>query len=340
MIPSGLSAADTLRLMINGFWISQALHVAATLGLADLLRDGPHTADELARLSQAHAPSLHRLLRALASVGVFAEDSKGRFELTPLAQHLRTDVPLSHAGWAIWSGQRPTWAMWGELLHCIRTGEAGFPKAHGMPVWQFFATHPDQNAIFNAAMTGTSLAQAETLSRSYDFSSVSNLVDVGGGEGVLLASILKANSPMRGILFDQPHVVTGARAVLEAAGVADRCSVEAGDFFETVPAEAHAYMLKSIVHDWDDPQAEAILRNCRRAMRPDGRVLLIERVIPAGNEFHPSKLGDLLMFVMYGGRERTAEEFAKLYAGAGLRLTSITPTPAAGLSIIEGAAAS
>lgn len=336
MIPPGLSGSDTLRLMINGFWISQALHVAATLGLADLLRDGPRTVDDLAKRSAAHEPSLHRLLRALASIGVFAEDSRGRFELTPLAEHLRTDVPSSHAAWAIWSGQKPTWAMWGELLHCIRTGEAGFSKAYGTPVWDFYTTHPEQNAIFNAAMTGTSRAEAEILADSYDFSRINTLVDVGGGQGVLLSALLAANPTMRGILFDQSHVVTGAKGVLEAAGVAHRSEILSGDFFEAVPAGAAAYVLKSIVHDWDDPQAEAILRNCRRVMSPDGRVLLIERVIPPGNEFHPSKLGDLLMFVMYGGRERTAEEFEKLYARAGLRLTSITSTPAAGRSIIEG----
>jgi predicted O-methyltransferase YrrM len=322
--------------MINGFWISQALHVAATLGLADLLRDGPKTVQDLATRCAAHGPSLYRLLRALASIGVFAEDSWGRFELTPLAEHLRTDVPSSHAAWAIWSGQKPTWTMWGELLHCIRTGEGGFSNAYGTSVWDFYAAHPEQNAIFNAAMTGTSRAEAESLADSYDFSQINTLVDVGGGEGVLLSALLAANPAMRGTLFDQPHVVGGAKAVLDAAGVAHRSEILSGDFFAAVPAGAAAYVLKSIVHDWDDAQAETILRNCRRALSPDGRVLVIERVIPSGNEFHPSKLGDLLMFVMYGGRERTAEDFAKLYARVGLRLTSITSTPAAGRSIIEG----
>jgi predicted O-methyltransferase YrrM len=336
MIPSGLSAADTLRHMINGFWISQALYVAATLRLADLLRDGPKTANELAKLSGAHGSSLYRLLRALASIGVFAEDSEGRFELTPLAQHLRTDVPISHAAWAIWSGHRPTWAMWGELLHCIRTGEAGFPKIHGMPVWEFNSRHPEHDAIFNAAMTGTSRPQAELLAGAYDFSSIDTLVDVGGGHGVLLAAILQGNPAMRGILFDQAHVTSGAKAVLEAAGVASRCEITSGDFFEAVPLRAAAYVLKFILHDWDDAQAEAILRNCRSAMRPHGRILAIERVIPPGNDFHPSKLGDLQMLVLYGGRERTAEEFRELYARVGLRLTAVIGTSVAGLSIIEG----
>lgn len=254
MIPLGLSGSDTLRLMINGFWISQALHVAATLGLADLLRDGPQTADHLATRCGAHGPSLYRLLRALASLGIFAEDSRGRFELTPLAEHLRTDAPSSHAAWAIWSGQKPTWAMWGELLHCIRTGEAGFSKAYGTAVWDYYAAHPEQNAIFNAAMTGTSRAEAEILADSYDFSRIHSLVDVGGGEGVLLAVLLAANPAMRGILFDQPHVVSGAKAVLESAGVAHRSEMRSGDFFRAVPSGADAYVLKSIVHDWDDPR--------------------------------------------------------------------------------------
>ena len=338
MIPSGLSASDTLRHLINGFWITQALYVAATLHLADSLRDGPKTPNELAKLSGAHGMSLYRLLRALASIGVFAEDSQGRFELTPLAQHLRTDVPISHAAWAIWSGQRPTWAMWGELLHCIRTGEAGFPTVHGMSIWEFNSRHPEHNASFNAAMTGTSRPQAELLAGVYDFSGVDTLVDVGGGHGVLLAAILQANPAMRGTLLDQGHVTSGAKAVLAAAGVANRCDITSGDFFEAVPVGAAAYVLKFILHDWDDVQAEVILRNCRSAMRPHGRILVIERVIPPGNEFHPSKFGDLQMLVLYGGRERTAEEYRQLYARAGLRLTAVVETSVAGLSLIEGVA--
>jgi ubiquinone/menaquinone biosynthesis C-methylase UbiE len=323
--------------MINGFWVSQALYVAATLGLADLLRDGRKTVDELANAVSAHAPSLHRLLRVLASVGVFAEDTDGRFGLTPLAEYLRTDVAGSHRAWAIWSGQPSTWAMWGELLHCTRSGEAGFSKAYGKSIWEYYAEHPDQNAIFNAAMTGTSRVVTQAIVRSANLSSSTTVVDVGGGQGALIAAALESHPAMRGILFDQPHVVAGARELLEAAGVASRCELIAGNFFESVPERGDTYLLKSMLQDWDDPHAVAILRNCRRAMEAGARLLVIERVIPPGNDFHPSKLGDLLMLVMYGGRVRSEREFTQLYADAGFNLKSTTAiAEGAGLSIIEG----
>jgi hypothetical protein len=326
--------------MINGFWISQALYVAATLGLADLLRDRRQTADELASAVSAHAPSLYRLLRVLASVGVFAEDADGRFGLTPLAEYLRTDVTGSHRAWAIWSGQPSTWAMWGELLHCTRSGEAGFFRAYGRSVWEYYAEHPDQNAIFNAAMTGTSRVVTEAIVRSANLSSSATIVDIGGGQGSLLAAALVSHPATRGILFDQLHVVAGARELLEGAGVADRCEVSTGNFFEAVPAGGDTYFLKSVLQDWDDPHALVILRNCRRAMEADARLLVVERVIPPGNDLHPSKLGDLLMLVMYGGRVRSEREFVDLYAEAGFNLTSITPiVDGAGLSIIEGSVA-
>jgi hypothetical protein len=325
--------------MINGFWVSQALYVAATLGLADLLRDGRKTADELANAVSAHPPTLRRLLRVLASVGVFAEDTDGRFELTPLAEYLRTDAPGSHRAWAIWSGQPSTWAMWGELLHCTRSGEAGFPKAYGKSVWEYYAEHPDQNAIFNAAMMGTSSVVTQAIVRSANLSSSTTVVDVGGGHGALIAAALVSHPMMRGILFDQVHVVAGARELLEAAGVASRCEVIAGNFFESVPERGDTYLLKSTLQDWDDSHAVLILRNCRRVMQAGARLLVIERLIPPGNDFHPSKLGDLLMLVMYGGRVRGEREFAHLYAEAGFTLKSTTPVAeGAGLSIIEGSA--
>ena len=332
-----LPPPDALRFMINGFWVSQALYVAATLGLADLLRDGRKTADELAHAVGAHGPSLHRLLRVLASVGVFAEDTDGRFQLTPLAEYLRTDVAGSHRAWAIWSGQPSTWAMWGELLHCVRSGEAGFSKAYGRSVWDYYAEHPDQNAIFNAAMAGTSRPVAQAIVRSAKLSSSKTIVDVGGGRGTLIAAALVAHPGMQGILFDQLHVVAEARELLESAGIASRCEVIAGNFFESVPERGDTYLLKSLLQDWDDRHAVAILRNCRRAMKAGARLLVIERVIPPGNDFHPSKLGDLLMLVMYGGRVRSEREFAQLYAEAGFKLDSITSiAEGAGLSIIEG----
>ena len=331
-----LSTRDTLLRMTNGYQVSQALHVAATLGIADFLKEGLRSVDELAEATQTHAPTLYRLLRALASVGVFAEESDGRFGLTPLAEHLRTDAPGSLRAWARLIGQPYFWASWGHLLHSVRTGDPAFPDLHGTNVWEHRAAHPEEGEIFDAAMTGLSAPVAEAVAQSYDFSNIGVLVDVGGGEGGLLATILAANPALRGILFDLSHVVATAGALLERAGVADRCEVVGGSFFETVPEGADAYLLKSIIHDWDDPAAIEILRTCRAAMADTGRLLVVEPVIQPGNEPDRAKFSDLNMLVMLGGRERTADDFERLYAEAGFRLTSIIPTGSPPFNIIEG----
>src|SRR5918998_3585054 len=331
-----LSPRDTLLRMTNGYQVSQALHVAATLGISDLLDDGPRSADELAEATQTHAPTLYRLLRALASVGVFAEETDGRFGLTPLAEHLRTDVPGSLRAWAMLIGQPSFWASWGHLLHSVRTGEPAFPHLHGTNVWEHRAAHPEEGEIFDAAMTGLSAPVAEAVAQSYDFSNISVLVDVGGGEGGLLATILAANPTLRGVLYDLPHVVAAAGALLERAGVADRCEVVGGSFFETVPEGADAFLLKSIIHDWDDAAAIEILRTCRAPMADTGRLLVVEPVIRPGNEPDPAKFSDLNMLVMLGGRERTADDFEKLYAEAGFRLADVVRTGSPPFNIIEG----
>ena len=322
--------------MTNGYQVSQALHVAATLGISDLLDDGPRSADELAEATQTHAPTLYRLLRALASVGVFAEQSDGRFGSTPLAEHLQTDAPGSLRAWAMLIGQTSFWASWGHLLRSVRTGEPAFPDLHGTNVWEHRETHPEEGEIFDAAMTGLSAPVAEAIVQSYDFSGVGVLADVGGGEGGLLATILTANPTLRGVLFDLPHVVASAGSMLERAGVADRCEVVGGSFFETAPEGADAYLLKSIIHDWDDAAAIEILHMCRAAIADTGRLLVVEPVIQPGNEPDRAKFSDLNMLVMLGGRERTAEDFERLYAEAGFRLTSIVPTGSPPFNIIEG----
>ncbi len=221
--------------MTNAFQVSQAIHVAATLGIADLLEDGPRSADELAEGTGTDAPTLYRLLRALASVGVFTEID-GRFGLTPLAEYLRTDAPGSLRAWAMQVGQRYFWTSWGHLLHSVRTGEPAFAELYGTTPWEYRAAHPEEDAVFNAAMTNLSAGVVEAVARRYDFSGYGVLVDVGGGQGALLAAILAANPNLRGILFDQPHIVAAAGALLEQAGVADRCEVVGGSFFDTVPA--------------------------------------------------------------------------------------------------------
>ena len=336
MGPGEPSPRDALLRMINAFQASQAIHAAATLGIADLLEGGPKSADELAEATGAHAPALYRLLRALASVGVFAEQNDCNFGLTPLAEYLRTDAPGSLRAWAVQIGQTYFWRSWGHLLHGVRTGEPAFPELYGTSAWEYRAAHPEEAAVFNAAMTALSAGVVDAVVRSYDFSGIGVLVDVGGGHGALLAAILAANPALRGILFDQPHVVAGAGPLLERAGVADRCEIVGGSFFEAVPGGADAYLLKSVVHDWDDASAIEILRKCRAAMADAARrLLLVEFVVGPGNEPDPAKFMDLNMLVMLGGRERTADDFGRLYAEAGFRLTDVIPTGSP-YHVIEG----
>jgi hypothetical protein len=232
-------------------------------------------------------------------------------------------------------GQQYLWTSWGHLLHSVRTGEPAFPELYGTTAWEYRQAHPEEDAVFNAAMTALSAGVVEAIVQSYDFSSMGVLMDVGGGEGVLLAAILAANPALRGVLFDQPHVVNGANELLERAGVADRCEVVSGSFFEAVPGGADAYLLKSIVHDWDDIATVKILRACRAAIANSGRLLVVEPIIRPGNEPDPAKFSDLNMLVMLGGQERTADDFERLYADAGFRLTDIIRTGSS-MAIIEG----
>jgi hypothetical protein len=335
MTAGGPSPSETLRRMLHGYQVSQALYVAATLGIADLLAGGQKGVEELAERTGTHAPTLYRLLRLLASVGVFAEDDAGRFGLTPLAECLRSEAPGSQRAWAIMVCGPSFWSSWGELRHSVRTGETAFPKVHGMTNWEYRARHPEEGAVFDAAMTANTALESAAVADAYGFSRFGVLADVGGGQGLLLATILAANPSMRGILFDQPQVVAGARKVLGGAGVADRCEIVGGDFFDSVPGGADAYLLKSVIHDWEDRRAVEILRTCRAAMADGAKLLLVERVIRPGNAPDPAKFIDLLMLVMAGGRERTADEFGRLLDAAGFRLASVVPTAGA-LSIIEG----
>lgn len=329
------SARDTLLRLINGFQVSQAIHVAAILGIADLLDNGPKPVEEMAAAVGVDVSALARLLRALASVGIFSE-SEGTYQLTPLAEYLRSDAPGSLRFWAIRLGQPDLWQTWGHLLDSVRTGESPFPELFGVSPWEYREANPDANAVFNQAMTGLAIGVVDAIAESYDFSAIKLLVDVGGGEGALLATILSANPMMRGVLFDRPHVVAEAGPLLERAGVASRCEITAGSFFDAVPAGADAYLLKSIVHDWDDDSARRILDVCRTAVAAGGKLLVVEPVIQPGNAPDPAKYSDLNMLVMLGGRERTSGDFERLFAASGFRLARIVPT-ASGFSVIEGA---
>ena len=328
---------QTLTQMINGYWKSQMVCVVAKLGIADLVADGPKSCAELAKSTGTHAPSLYRLLRALASLGIFAEDDRGRFGLTPLAEPLRTAVSDSLRGWAVFAGDVETWRAWEQLLYSVRTGEAAFEHVWGMPNWEYRTRNPEANAIFNAAMISSSSRRIGPVIAAYDFSGIRTVVDVGGGHGAFIAAILSAYPTMRGILFDLPHVVAGAQPLLEAASVADRCETMGGSFLEAAPAGGDAYLLSKVIHDWGDDRAAAILMNCRQAMGAHSRLLLVETVIPPGNTPHPGKLGDINMLVAnVGGRERTEAEFRTLLTTAGFTLTRIVPTTQAESSVIEG----
>jgi hypothetical protein len=337
MADTAASPADLMR-MINGLMTAQVLHVVAKLGVADLLAGGPRTGDDLARSTSTHPRALYRLLRAAASVGVLAEDGAGAFGLTALGQSLRADHPQSVRGWAVFAGDPAFWGSWQHLGHSIATGKSAFERVHGMRFWEYCARHPEAGAMFDAAMTSRSLAQRDAVVAAYDFAGGRTVVDVGGGAGTLLAAILGANPDARGILFDQPQVVAGADEALRAAGVADRCAVVGGSFFEAVPEGGDVYLLKWIIHDWDDEPARAILRTCRRAMAPGAKLVLAERVVGPPNAPDPAKLGDLNMLVMLGGQERTADEFAALLEAAGFRLDRIISTHT-DLSLVEGAPA-
>ena len=315
--------ATTLHRLVTGYQVSQAIHVAATLGIADLLADASRTGDELAALTNTHPPTLYRLLRALASVEVLHELDGRRFELTPLGEPLRSDVPGSMVDLAAYMGRPYRLQAWGGLLHSVRTGENAFRHVYGTDVWTYRSTRPDESAIFDRAMTSLSRGATAALLAAVDFGGFRTVVDVGGGNGALLAAILAAHSHVQGVLFDQPHVVSGATTLLEHAGVADRCRTVGGSFFESVPEHADAYVLRAVIHDWDDDASIRILTAVRHALADNGRVLIVEYMIAPPNEGREAKFSDLNMLVGPGGRERTREEFAALLDASGLRLARV-----------------
>ena len=324
-----------LTQLINGYQVSQAIHVAATLGIADLLKDGARTSDDLAAATGTHPRTLYRLLRALAAVGVFREEGDKRFALTPMGECLRSDAPETAGPWAVFIGRPYYRQAWSELLHSVETGVNAFGHVHGIDVWRYRAEHPDESAIFDRAMTSISSGIGNAVAEKYDFAPYHRLVDVGGGQGIFLARILAAHGNARGILFDQAHVVERAEGVLEAAGVRERCEVVGGDFFKAVPQGGDAYLLKAVLHDWNDPEAVAILRVCCGAMDRKARLLVVEAVIGPPNEGAVAKFADLNMLVVPGGQERTREEFATLFEAAGFRLERVIQTGTR-FSVIEG----
>jgi O-methyltransferase domain/Dimerisation domain len=320
--------------MAMAHWTSHIVYVAAKLGLADHLAKGPMSAEQLAERTTTHAPSLYRLMRTLASLGIMSEDDSHRFSLTPVGDAMKSGAPGS-ARATILTIASPWWATgFGELMYSVQTGKSGFEKMTNMPIFDWFADHPEEASLFNETMVGIHGAEPAAVAAAYDFSGLKTIVDVGGSTGNLIATILESNPKSRGILFDKPHVVRDAPAVIKARGLTDRITIESGSFFDSVPAGGDAYMLSHIIHDWSEDQCLTILRNCRGVMNPDTRLLIIEMVLPPGNIPHPGKMLDMMMLVGPGGRERTAEEYGELLGKAGLRLTRVVPTETP-VSVVE-----
>jgi hypothetical protein len=317
-----------------GAMMTQALYVAAKLGIADLLKDAPCAVSELARITDTHERSLYRVLRSLAGAGIFQETESKVFANTPLSDAIRADAPNSMRNGTIFMGEAWHYNVWGNMMHSVRTGETAWKKTHGgAEVFDYFNEFPERGEIFNGAMTDMSVATAPLVVEAYDFSGIETLADIAGGHGYLLSQILKANPNLKGILFDVPSVIAGANDLLKREGVSEKVKRVAGDFFAEVP-KADAYIMKHIIHDWDDERSVSILKNIHAAMKADGKVLIVEAVVPEGNEAHYSKLLDLEMLTSPGGMERTAEEYRELLASAGFELTRIVPTKSP-FSIIE-----
>ena len=320
-----MSSADELRRLINGHQLSQAICVAAELGVADLLADRARTSDDLAEATRTNADALYRLLRALASVGVLREEEGRLFALAPLGEALRSDAPDSIAPVAVHVGRPYVQEAWSALAESVRTGENAFRLVHGMSNWEYRAQRPDDNSIFDSYIAVGTRRSLPALLDAYDFGRFETIVDVGGGNGTFLSGLRAAHPSLRGIVFDQPHVV----AELD---LGDGLEVVAGSFFESVPEGGDAYVLKSILHDWEDEEAVAILRAVRRS---GGTLLVIERLLGPPNEGPDAKFSDLNMLVAPGGRERTLDEYGALFEAAGYRLTGATPS-AVDVHVLEG----
>jgi SAM-dependent methyltransferase len=336
---SGLPPQLVLYRMAVGHYLSRALHVVVKLGIPDLLADGPRHHGDLARATNTHASALNRVMRLLASVGIFEEEDGARFALTPLGECLRAGVPGSmHASVLLFTGPRLQ-DTWKDLEYCVHTGEPAYRRRGITDPFDDLLRDPEETANFDAAMAEFTRLAAIAVAATYDFAPLGSLVDVGGGNGALLLGILRAHPHLRGTVFDRSEAVARATREIAAAGLAARCQAISGDFFTEVPGGGDAYLLKHVIHDWDDDRAVAILRNCHRAMGADGKLLLVEGVYPprieATLESWGAAANDVNMLVCTGGRQRSEEEFRVLFAAAGFRLTTIVPTPAR-VSVIEG----
>ena len=320
--------------MSMGAMVTQAIYVAAKLGVADIVANGEKHVDQISQEAGAHSPSLYRIMRSLASLGVFNETKPRTFANTPLSEVLRADIPGSMRDSMLFMGEPWHYNVWANMLHSARTGETAWKETYGVEVFDWFAKNPEASEIFNGCMSELSAGAAPAIVAGYDFSDIDTLADIAGGHGFLLSQILKANPNVKGILFDMEHVIAGADKLLSSFSVEARVERVSGDFFAEVPA-ADAYIMKHIIHDWDDERSIKILTTIHRAMKGNGKVLLAEMVIPDGNDPHPGKMLDLEMLTSPGGIERTADEYASLFERAGFKLNRIVPTMSP-FSVIEG----
>jgi len=332
MKPNALPPPAQLMKFIVGRWISKPIYVAAELGIADMLAEGPKSIEELAQASHSHAPSLYRMMRALASVGIFFETEAKRFDLTPMAEYLKTGAMRSIALMfnSDWSDK-----AWGYFLDSVKTGVTAFEKAHGISVSEWLEINPQAAEVFNEANAIKAGSSHRAIVDVYDFSDIHTLTDVGGGLGILMAEILVANPLMEGIVADTPSVIQKAGKIIQARGIAGRCQAVECNFFEKIPSGSDAYLLSNILHDWPDEPCQIILKNCRRAMKTESRLLVVEMLIPPGNEPSVAKLLDLEMLVITGGQERTEAEFNHLFVSSGFKLSRIIQTKE-GICVIEG----
>ena len=324
-----------LRELMSGMRVTQLIYVAAKLGIADLLKDGSKSVDELASKVGAHPRALYRILRALASIGIFAEVGDRKFELTALAEPLQDRVPGSVRARAIMNGAEVYWKPWGDLLNCVKTGDPPFNRVFGMSFWEYLTRNAEAGTIFNKNMSANTEQSANAVVEAYDFSGVNRVIDLAGGRGALIAAILKRYPQVQGVLTDLPPVANEAKAFIESEGLEDRCEIIGGDYFESVPSGADIYILKSIIQGEEDNGVVAILKNCRRAMGNQARLLIVDLIMSPHGSPSPANVYDVHMWVTGGGLLRTEEEYGALFEKAGFKLNRVLPTRSE-FSIIEG----
>jgi hypothetical protein len=325
-----------MRLMMMSYMVPRCLFAAAKLDIATSLAAGPKTTNELAKQTGAHGPTLHRILRALASAGVFRETTASRFENTALSDTLRSDVQGSLRPWVLMHGDEMSWSSWGEFDHSVMTGTSAFEHLNGETIFDYFPRYPERAAIFDQAMSAVTQMASAPIVGAYDFSGIETLVDVGGGNATMLCAILESNPKLHGIVFDLPHVKTAATEYIESRQLQDRCAFVGGSFFDSPPPRADAYFLQRVLHDWDDENSIRILRACANAAGSPAKVLISEAIIPPGNDPFYGKLIDLHMLVMtHGGKERTQEEYGELLSASGWTCQRTVPTGSP-FSLVEG----